>query len=219
MRRKYFMRGMGFGIIVTALIFSVMIYFKGTSISNSEIIEKAKELGMVMGEPNTMSGSQDQESATESKDGDVTIEEKTGDEVEPAPNETTDPITEANGGDPTPTNPANPTTPTNPESTTGPQSPTKPTASNETTDTSTGNNGNQTTTSVNSGNIVKFRVREGDSSAMVGANLYKAGLIDNPNSFDRFLENNGYDKVIHVGEYEIRTGSQYETIAKIITGR
>lgn len=234
MRRKYFLRGMGIGILITALIFIVVLLTRGNTMSSQEIIAAAEELGMVM-PGNTMRDQENlkeanSESETESEstgedtpqgeavdatgipenaDGTnvteattgektdlsdypstedpastarTTVQELHGEEVKPAPNLTTDPITEANRTE-----------------------------------------RNQSSTVVgtteSAANIVTFTVKGGESSDMVSSNLKKAGLVDNASTFDAYLMSEGYDRAIRPGTYEIRTGSSRETIARTITGR
>ena len=46
MRLKYYLRGLGLGIIFAVIIMMIGIHNHGSSMSDSEIIERAKELGM-----------------------------------------------------------------------------------------------------------------------------------------------------------------------------
>lgn len=71
----------------------------------------------------------------------------------------------------------------------------------------------------NNGEIVEIRVISGDSSVSVSRRLYEAGLVESAVEFDQFLCQNGYDKFICVGTYDIGTGSDFETMAKILTKR
>lgn len=64
---------------------------------------------------------------------------------------------------------------------------------------------------------VTIVVRQGDSSVSVSKRLFEAGLVDSASGYDRFLCNNGYDKRISVGTYEIPLGATEEEIARIIT--
>lgn len=51
MKLKYYLRGLGIGIIVTTIIFMICIHVKGDAIlSDKEIKKRAEELGMVMAE-------------------------------------------------------------------------------------------------------------------------------------------------------------------------
>jgi hypothetical protein len=64
---------------------------------------------------------------------------------------------------------------------------------------------------------VTFKIHSGEDSATVGANLYKAGLVDSGFEFNTYLEQNGFDTSIHPGTYTITSGSTYQQIARIIT--
>lgn len=46
MKLRYYMRGLGIGIIVTAILMSVSLHSKTKPMSDSEVIERAKELGL-----------------------------------------------------------------------------------------------------------------------------------------------------------------------------
>jgi len=69
------------------------------------------------------------------------------------------------------------------------------------------------------GDVVEIRVIKGDSSVSVSRRLYEAGLVESAVEFDKYLCANGYDKFICVGTFEIYEGSDFETIAKIISRR
>lgn len=60
-------------------------------------------------------------------------------------------------------------------------------------------------------------VERGYSSDRVAGILEDAGVIDNAAAFDRYLCSNGYDKRISVGSYQIPAGADYSTVAKLIT--
>ena len=64
---------------------------------------------------------------------------------------------------------------------------------------------------------VTLVIGRGESSTTVSKNLKKAGIVEDAAAFDRFLCNNGYDKKIITGTYEIPYGASEEEIAKIIT--
>ena len=72
---------------------------------------------------------------------------------------------------------------------------------------------------VNSGETVLIKVIKGDSSVSVSRRIFEAGLVESAVEFDNYLCDNHYDKSISVGEYEIEQGADFETIAKTITRR
>lgn len=66
-------------------------------------------------------------------------------------------------------------------------------------------------------NIVTFVVRQGDSSDSVARRAKEMGLVESAEDFDVFLCQNGYDKRISVGSYEIEVGATEREIADIVT--
>ncbi len=69
----------------------------------------------------------------------------------------------------------------------------------------------------NDGESITLTIVRGDSSVSVSRRLYEAGLVESAVEFDKYLCKEGYDKYICVGTFEIAPDSDYETIAKIIT--
>ncbi|MCQ2520696.1 MAG: endolytic transglycosylase MltG [Lachnospiraceae bacterium] len=66
---------------------------------------------------------------------------------------------------------------------------------------------------------VSIQIVRGDSSVSVARRMFEAGLVESAVEFDHYLCQNGYDKVISVGNYEISFGMSFEEIANIITRR
>ena len=48
MKFKYYLRGLGIGILISTIILSISFAMKKNDLSDDEIIARAKELGMVM---------------------------------------------------------------------------------------------------------------------------------------------------------------------------
>ena len=57
----------------------------------------------------------------------------------------------------------------------------------------------------------------GEYSDIVSQKLYKAGLIDDAENFNKYLAKGGYDNLIQPGTYMIPMGADYQTIVSIIT--
>ncbi len=73
MKLKYYMRGIGIGVIFATLLLTISFYFGSTGISSKEmtdeeIIEKATELGMVMPEDDSEEQENQEEATEESED-------------------------------------------------------------------------------------------------------------------------------------------------------
>ena len=170
MKLKYYLRGLGIGILVTTVILSLAGVGR-KNMTDEEVVKRAKELGMV--ESTLLSDLPDQTKT---------------DEVRP-----TEPGISLQ-----------PETPEAPEET--PVAPEETPVSPE--------DGNPDTPA---GETVTLVIGRGESSTTVSKNLKKAGIVEDAAAFDRFLCNNGYDKKIITGTYEIPYGASEEEIAKIIT--
>lgn len=200
MKKKYFLRGMGIGIIITALMFSLVLFLTNQSnaMSDREIMAKAAELGMVMPEEKKTISDSSNES---DENGSTTVETLTGDDVEPTRDDTEDEI----GNEPRPNSTTNSTT-TN-------KSINKTESSND----NKTEESNESSVNINGANNVNFVIKQGQDSYAVGENLKKAGIVDDASKFNLYLEQNGYDKKLKAGSFKIRQGSDYKTIAEALT--
>lgn len=189
MKLKYYLRGLGIGILVTTVILSLAGVGR-KNMTDEEVVKRAKELGMV--ESTLLSDLPDQTKTDEVR--------PTEPEISLQP-ETSEPEELAS----TPETPEAPEeTPVAPEET--PEAPEETPVSPE--------DGNP---DIPAGETVTLVIGRGESSTTVSKNLKKAGIVEDAAAFDRFLCNNGYDKKIITGTYEIPYGASEEEIAKIIT--
>ena len=182
MKLKYYLRGLGIGILVTTVILSLAGVGR-KNMTDEEVVKRAKELGMV--ESTLLSDLPDQTKTDEVR--------PTEPEISLQP-ETSEPEESA----------STPETPVAPEET--PMAPEETPVSPE--------DGNP---DIPAGETVTLVIGSGESSTTVSKNLKKAGIVEDAAAFDRFLCNNGYDKKIITGTYEIPYGASEEEIAKIIT--
>lgn len=90
MKLKYYLRGLGIGILVTAAILTIIYHTKG-SMSDSQIKKRAAQLGMVMAstEEDTLFAQTTQADTTIEETGTISVEETT------TVVETTEAVTEA----------------------------------------------------------------------------------------------------------------------------
>lgn len=208
MKLKYYLRGLGIGILITTVILSLAGIGR-KNMTDEEVVKRAKELGMV--ESTLLSDLPDQTKAEEVRptepetpEPETSLQPETSEqeisaepEAGPGP-ETSEPETLEPEVSPEPEESAStPETPVAPEET--PVSP---------------EDGNPDTPA---GETVTLVIGRGESSTTVSKNLQKAGIVEDAAAFDRFLCNNGYDKKIITGTYEIPYGASEEEIAKIIT--
>lgn len=96
MKLKYYLRGLGIGILVTAAILTIVYHTKG-SMSDSQIMKRAAQLGMVMEstEEDTLFAQTTQVDTTIEETGTISVEETT------TVVETTEAVTEASTEKPT----------------------------------------------------------------------------------------------------------------------
>lgn len=208
MKLKFFLRGLASGVVVTTVILSIANSgIQETSLTDEQIIQKAKELGMV--EADSVSVSPTKNAVITQKPG-VTVEiteiiQEEEQVEEPTaivtlhPTETATPKATATAT-PKPTATVTP----KPTATATPK-PTTPTEASE-------------SVSQNS-QTVTITISSGMWSDSVAAQLKALGAVDSATEFDQFLGANGYAERIAVGTYQIPAGSSYEQIAKIITRR
>lgn len=210
MKLKYYLRGLGIGILITTVILSLAGIGR-KNMTDEEVVKRAKELGMV--ESTLLSDLPDQTKAEEVRPTEPktslqpeTSEQENSAEPEAGPGpETSEQETLEPEVSPEPEETAStPETPVAPEET--PVAPEETPVSPE--------DGNPDTPA---GEKVTLVIGRGESSTTVSKNLKKAGIVEDAAAFDRFLCNNGYDKKIITGTYEIPYGASEEEIAKIIT--
>ena len=96
MKLKYYLRGLGIGILVTAAILTIVYHTKG-SMSDSQIMKRAAQLGMVMAstEDDTLFAQTTQVDTTIEETGTISVEETT------TVVETTEAVTESSTEKPT----------------------------------------------------------------------------------------------------------------------
>ncbi len=89
MKLKYYLRGMGIGIILTAIVMGFALGGRKAAMSDAEIINRAKALGMVEAQEGVLTSNNDKESAKNENDtsaSDEALDQK-GEEVSKKDNE------------------------------------------------------------------------------------------------------------------------------------
>ena len=209
MKLKYYLRGLGIGILVTTVILSLAGVGR-KNMTDEEVVKRAKELGMV--ESTLLSDLPDQTKTDEVRPTEpgISLQPETSEpEAGPEPEESASTPETPVAPEETPVAPEE--TPVAPEET--PMAPEETPMAPEETPVSP-EDGNPDTPA---GETVTLVIGRGESSTTVSKNLKKAGIVEDAAAFDRFLCNNGYDKKIITGTYEIPYGASEEEIAKIIT--
>ena len=193
MKLRYYMRGLGIGMLITALILILSGRTSG-QLSDEQIKARAAELGMVMEDKSVLKESEASPGAaleeTEEKPEEVEPEEVESEEVEPEEVESEE--VEPEEVEPEEVKPKE----VEPEETEAEKVTPEETVPAET---------------------VTITVRSGASSVSVAKQIEDAGLVSSAGEFDRYLCQNGYDKKICVGTYAIPVGATEEEIARAIT--
>ena len=191
MKLKYYLRGLGMGMFVTALIL-IIAHNVNDGISDAEIIRRAKALGMVMSTEDNLFND---ETSTADKNNETTTSENQSTE-EPT---TEEPTTEE------------PTTeePTTEESTTEESTTEESTTEEPTTE--------EPTTVAPMVKELTFTVERGMYSEAVTRILVQGGIITNEAEFNQYLSDTGYDEKIQTGIFTVNSGMSYEEIAKILS--
>lgn len=190
MKKKYFLRGLGAGIMMSAIILSITS--PGKELSNEEIKKRAMKLGMI-----------EKESALDqvlkpTEEAIVVITDTPKATKEPAATEsvTEEPVvTESVTKEPKVTK--IPVTET-PEITREPKITTTP----DTTEKK---------------RYITVQISAGMWSEEIAKKFEELKLVKNAEDFDDFLCDNGYASKIKVGQYKMPYGATYKEIAEIIT--
>mgnify|MGYP002589844079 FL=1 len=197
MKLKTYLRGLGLGLIVAALVTGVG---SRQTMSDEQIKARAKELGMMESKTYLTQVNESKEAAESLMESETVTE--TVAETEEIETTTLETAAETK------------------ENVTE----TKETVSEETAETvpetesePVEESPQQSIEETTSPETVTFQIHSGDSSVSVAKRLAEAGLVGDAKAFDQYLCQNGYDKKIRVGTYEIQNDSSNEEIAKIIT--
>lgn len=198
MKLRYYMRGLGIGILVTAILMGVTLDGKTEKLTDEEIIARAQALGMekkyesmVLSEtapgtePEAVSENEPESGIPKTEE--VASEEIVSEEIvseEIAPEET------------------------------GTETAPEIEVIEETSDEEA-----ETVAEEEPAETLQITVKGGDGSQTVARKLAEAGLVEDAKAYDKYLCNNGYDKRICTGTHTIPVGASEEEIAKIITSR
>lgn len=205
MKLKYYLRGLGIGIIVTAVIMGVASGSRKETLSDREIKERAAALGMV--EPgNSLADMQ------ESADPEPEEEPVSAQNAEPTSILAAEP-TKTPVAEPTEMPTEAPTKAPMAESTEIPAEAPGKTPEAELPDTTPSND----VFTAGAEEQITIEIKSGEGSYAICRKLEQAGLIASASDFDDYLYSNGYDRKLRIGSYEIPAGAEPETIAKILT--
>ncbi len=239
MERKYYLRGLGIGIVVTAIIMGIATSGK-RGMTDEEIIARAKELGMV---ENTVLSEKTEEEAeteaaveianTENATEKSAIEEtkkpETSEEQkENTTEETKKPETSEEQKENTTEETEKPKTSEEQKENTTEETKKPETSTEQKQNTTEETKKPETSTErqttadkkedITSAVVKTITVNSGDGSYTVAKKLAEAGVVTSAENFDTYLCQNGYDKKLRTGNFSIPADASDEQIARIVTG-
>ncbi len=229
---KYYLRALGIGIIVTALLMGYSQ--KGQAqMTDEEILKRAAQLGMTEAQQGVLA-----ELATVPPETNSTLQSVAESTAGMASTPTADPASSLASiptaepvASPAPTPTAEPTASPAPTLTMEPTASPAPTPTAEPTASPMSTPATESTagpapdsmaepaagsSSALAGETVTLVINRGESSVTVSKNLEELGLVEDYRVYDRYLCDNGYDHSISAGTHEIPLGATDEEITRII---
>lgn len=206
MKLKYYLRGLGIGIIITTIILSITFKTDTPQMSDQEIIAKAKQLGMVMKEEDTTIGNtqnrQDNEedgqavASTEESADENAVQDTEAVDTETADTQEQEPQTENTQPDAVQSGDVQP---------------------ENTTDEAASENVEEAQQEENQEQEpYTLVVQSGDVCRVICEKLQENGVIDDAEAFRRFLGQKGIASSISTGTYTIPYGLTYDEVYQII---
>lgn len=249
MKLRYYMRGLGIGIFVTAILMALTIHGKTERLTDEQIIERAEALGMEMKySSDVLADTVSENAAEDTKSAELPdqVKEETSlanrlaaEEKEENPlldreAENTD-AAEAGSTDSLQQDiyhedpDAAERTETKTDGSADADSAEEGITEESTADAQDEGTADDTKQTDAAGNSAadtqaaagskQITVSSGDGSDTVAEKLYEAGLVSDAAAYDRYLCQNGYDKKICTGVKTIPAGAGEAEIAKILTTR
>ena len=194
MKLRYYLRGLGIGILVTAVILSIVFRNRET-MSDAQVVERAKELGM---EEKYQTGTLAEMSQEQTDDAAATQNEK-ADDAAAKPADTTAAADESGKAA---------EDAATADTTTDETEKTTDDAAVKTEDEKPADEKPETET--------PFIVNSGEGSDTIAAHLAKAGIVKDGAAFDAFLCSKGYDRKLRAGKHTIPANATEEQIAQAL---
>ena len=208
MKLKYYLRGLGIGIVVTALLMGYSN--KNRAAEPKAEVATEETAGDLLADRNGEATTEEVieqstvENVTVETDSAETSEEETSQEETASELESStqeaETITETES-----------VTETETESVQAEETTDKKEQTQSSTEADAGNALPQTTIEIN---IVR-----GDDSGTVARKLQNAGMVESATEYDAYLMQHGYDKKIRVGQVEIPVDATWQEIAEYISGK
>ena len=191
MRLKYYLRGLGLGIIFTCLMFML---FSNKKADNTDQMDVNQQLETTTETLSSQTSGDDKNDTAndEAVSGGADVQNNTDAEADVNAQNNTDAQ-----------NPAD-----------------NQTGESDTTDTSNQTDDSDITGETGTDDVqdeyVTLVIEKGDIARDVAESLYENGIIDDVESFRKYLGETGVSRTLHAGEYNIKVGSTYEEIVELL---
>lgn len=228
MEKKYYLRGLGLGIVVTAIIMGIALPHgtKTREMTDDEVIARAKELGMTE-DTRLLEPTEEEPEETDAADAqeapvkkDIAVKaEAEAQKKDTAAADISVQTDTADGTEQKPTVDTPAPVQTTTSATSSKAEPERDT--NEMTKQDDDANAESAESEErNTKSITKsITIASGDGSYTVAKKLEEAGVVSSAAAYDTYLCGHGYDKRLRPGTFQIPAGATDEQIAKIVTGQ
>lgn len=211
MKFKYFLRGLGVGIVFGALIVFVAYQTSPNKLLTDDAVRnRAMELGMVerQTELDKVIKADTTEQASQETTSQAPATQEISEQTEAASTQETSEQTKAASTQET-------SEQTKAASTQEASGGAQTTEAVQTASTREAAATSETTTAAVE--TVQIKITSGMQSSSIAKVLEEKGVIEDAADFDRYLNKKGYATRLRVGSYEVQKQASYETIAKILT--
>lgn len=192
MKFKYYLRGCGLGILVASIVLMVSFHSQNKTMDDTAVMERASELGMIMPETeivSTEADSQLPESGTQSTDTDFSPNKNQKQNTKDSQNKT-DGSSQKDEKD-----------------------------TQMTSDDKTGSGNNKDTESKKKedkkeeSEEITVEIKKGEVCRQLAEELEQIGLVEDAETFRKYMQQLGYDDRIKVGTYTLKRGMTEKEIA------
>ncbi len=192
MKFKYYLRGCGLGILVASIVLMVSFHSQNKTMDDTAVMERASELGMIMPETeivSTEADSQLPESGTQSTDTDFSSNKNQKQNTKDSQNKT-DGSSQKDEKD-----------------------------TQMTSDDKTGSGNNKDTESKKKedkkeeSEEITVEIKKGEVCRQLAEELEQIGLVEDAETFRKYMQQLGYDDRIKVGTYTLKRGMTEKEIA------
>ena len=190
MKFKYYLRGCGLGILVASIVLMVSFHSQNKTMDDTAVMERASELGMIMPETEIVStDSQLPESGTQSTDTDFSSNKSQKQNTKDSQNKT-DGSSQKEEKD-----------------------------TQMASDDKTGSGNNKDTESKKKedkkeeSEEITVEIKKGEVCRQLAEELEQIGLVEDAETFRKYMQQLGYDDRIKVGTYTLKRGMTEKEIA------